>query len=65
MPPSLEKAPTWLPEWIESHIGMKIDADGRAERLHAGVIMPVPDEAHADLRAWLERGLSRPQQLDD
>ena len=55
MPPSLDQAPAWLPEWIEHHIGMKIDADGRAERLHSGALMPVPDEAPASLRAWLEK----------
>lgn len=59
MPPSLEKAPDWLPDWIENHIGMKIDADGRAERLHSGVIMTVPADAQPALRAWLQSAAAR------
>lgn len=55
MPPSLDQAPFWLPEWIEQYIGMKIDADGRAIRLHSGTPMPVPGKAPAALRAWLQK----------
>lgn len=64
MPPALDQAPAWLPEWIEQHIGMRIDADGRAERLHARELMPIPGDATSALKAWLERGLSKPQRTD-
>lgn len=59
MPPSLDQAPAWLPEWIEHHIGMKIDADGRAIRLHSGALMPVPADAPPALRAWLTTSAER------
>jgi WD40 repeat protein len=53
MPPLLRKSPPWLPTWIEHHIGMKIDDQGRAERLRAGVQMPLPSGIDVSLKAWL------------
>lgn len=53
MPPLLRESPPWLPSWMEHHIGMKIDDQGRAERLRASVQMRVPSNAEANLKIWL------------
>lgn len=54
VPPFLERAPAWLPDWIENRVGVTIDGDSRLVRPRCESIEPVPASADPALRAWLE-----------
>jgi serine/threonine protein kinase len=54
VPPFLERAPEWLPDWIENRAGVTIDGESRLVRLRSEKIEPVPASADPALRAWLE-----------
>jgi WD40 repeat protein len=58
MPPPVERAPPWLPDWIEHHCGVRIDNEARLVRLRAVERSRLPAEAANDLKAWL---LGNPQ----
>ena len=54
VPPFLERAPAWLPDWIENRVGVTIDGESRLVRPRSESIEPVPASADSALRAWLE-----------
>lgn len=54
VPPFLERAPAWLPDWIENRVGVTIDSESRLVRPRSDSIEPVPASADPALRAWLE-----------
>lgn len=53
VPPFLERAPSWLPDWIENRVGVTIDGEARLVRRRSGTIAPVPESADPSLRTWL------------
>ena len=53
MPPLLKEAPPWLATWLEHHVGMKVDDQGRAVRLRARTEFPLPAGVETRLKAWL------------
>lgn len=54
VPPFLEHAPAWLPDWIENRVGVAIDGEARLVRRRSETIDPIPASADPALRAWLE-----------
>lgn len=58
MPPQLSVCPEWLLDFMERHIGMKVDAQGRVVRIQSREPLPeMPIDADPRLGAWLERAL--------
>jgi hypothetical protein len=58
MPPMLEEAPTWLPAYVERHLGMHVNERGRVVRSRSREPLPdLPASADPALRAWLLRRL--------
>jgi serine/threonine protein kinase/WD40 repeat protein len=53
MPPYLDAAPDWLPDWIEHFAGVRIDGEARVVRLRASSFHPLPENAPPALREWL------------
>jgi serine/threonine protein kinase len=51
VPPFLERAPAWLPDWIENRVGVAIDGESRLVRPRCGSIEPLPASADPALRA--------------
>ena len=54
MPPMLSSAPEWLPDYVESRIGMKVNELDRVVRLRATDTIKLPSDVPEDLRSWLE-----------
>ena len=58
MPPAPALSPSWLPGFIEGHIGMHVNGQGRVVRLRSTEALPaVPAYADPALKAWLVRPL--------
>jgi len=55
LPPFIYESPVWLPEWIEQHIGMKVDEQGRVVRVRTRAHHSPSVPMEAGLKDWLEQ----------